>query len=567
MDIDIEKLSLPGKMNVKSYGEGKPVMAALEEMTKDPMRHNSEFLMRLLDENKDTEYGRKYGFADIKSVEDFQRKVPVSTFDDYAGYIYRMTEGGESNLITAYNVPHYAKTSGTMGNPKRIPVSDRAMMVMNKYNIAGRAAIMIDGAGFGWIDAPTLNLIESQLTTLKNGATYGAISAKVIREMGPILSQFMSSPEEALVPDPMTNTRYLHARFALMNPRIANAGFAFSSIMLELMQYIEKEWEMLVRDIEAGTIDDSVKMPAEVRESVLTKIQPMPERASELRAIFEQGFDEPFMPKVWPNMRMFSGVATGGFVAYYRKLVERYAGPDVDMFYVGLNASEGLMSLPMSLNDPDTVLIPDSIFYEFLPIESNDLNDIVTLDKVEIGKTYELIITNLSGFYRYRIRDAIKITGKHNEMPTIQFQYRIDQTLSVMGEKTTELALRNSLAKVESDLGFVSEDFSVFGDEDSDPLRYTFLIESNLPEGLTRAEIENALDADLCERNPSYGQKIEKGTLAKLELKLLQPETYLLYKDLMVSKGAAVAQLKPPRILSNEIQRRFFMVLLDEDQR
>ncbi len=565
--MDIEKLSLPGKMNMKSYSEGRPIMEALEEMTKDPMRHNTEFLLKLIDDNKDTEYGRRYGFADIRSVEDFQRQVPISTFDDYAGYIYRMTEDGETNLITAYNVPHYAKTSGTMGNPKRIPVSDRAMGVMNKYNILGRTAVMCDGSGFGWIEPPTLNTIESQLTTLKNGATYGAISAKVIREMGPVLSMFMSSPEEALVPDPKTNTRYLHARFALMDATIATAGFSFSSIMLELMQYIEKEWVTLVDDIERGTIDESIKMPIEVRESVLAKIRPMPERAAELRAIFEGGFDEPFIPKVWPNMKVFSGVATGGFAAYYQKLVDRYAGPDIDLFYVGLNASEGLLSLPMRMNDPDTVLLPDSMFYEFLPVESNDLNDVVTMDKVEVGRTYEIIITNLSGFYRYRIRDAVKIMGMHNDTPTIQFQYRIDQTLNVMGEKTTEMALRNAMEKVESDLGFSVADFSVYGDEFAEPIRYTFLVEAVLPEGMTRAEVIDALDADLCARNPSYGDKVANGRLAKLDLRFVQPETYLLYRDLMISKGAAAAQLKPPRILGNEIQRRFFLVLLDEDQR
>lgn len=564
--MDIDKLSLSGKMNMKNYSDGKPVLAALEEMTKDPMRYNTEFLMRILDDNKDTEYGRKYGFADIRTIEDFRARVPVSTFDDYAGYIYRMTEDGEKNLITSYDVTHYAKTSGTMGNPKRVPVSDRAMGIMNKYNIQCRTAIVCDGIGFDWIDPPTINLIESQMTVLKSGATYGAISAKVIRQMGDVLSLFMTSPEEALVPDPKTNTRYLHARFALMNRDVASAGFSFSSIMLELMQYIERDWEILVDDIGNGTIDDSVKMPADVRASVLSKIQPMPERAAELRAIFEQGFDEPVIPKIWPRMAVFSGVATGGFAAYYKKLVDRYAGPDVRLFYVGLNASEGMISLPMELDVPDTVLLPDSMFFEFLPIDSDNLDDIVTIDKVEVGKTYEIIITNLSGFYRYRIRDAVKITGMHNNTPLIQFQYRIDQTLSVLGEKTTEMALRDAVEKVESDFGFAVTDFSVFGDSDHEPMRYAFLMEAPVQGRPPRKELISALNDEISTRNPSYGDKVAKGMLDQPDLMFVQPETYLLYRDLMISKGSASAQLKPPRVISNDVQKRFFTVLLDEDQ-
>lgn len=563
--MDPSKLTLSGQMNMKGYAEGGPVYDSMVEMTKDPMRYNTELLMRMLDDNKDTEYGRKYGFADIKSVAEFQERVPLTTFDDYAGYVYRMTEGGESGLISAYNIAHYAKTSGTMGNPKRIPVSDRAMGVMNRYNMQLRTKVICDAIGFDWANPPYLNLIESQLTTLKNGATYGAISAKVIGQMGDYLPMLMTSPLEALVPDPKTNTRYLHARFALMNPEITSMGFSFSSILLELMQYIESEWEMLVDDIEKGTIDESVKMPADVRASVLGKIQPMPERAAQLREIFSQGFDEPIMPKIWPNLTIFSGVATGGFATYYNKLRQRYAGDGVRLFYVGLNASEGILSVPMDVDCPDSVLIPDSVFYEFIPIDSEDPGDIVTIDGVEVGKTYEIVITNQSGFYRYRIRDAVKVTGMYNNTPMIQFQYRIDQTISVLGEKTTELVLRGVAEHVERELGYSMEDFSVFGDVDSVPMRYVMLMEATLPEGLDPGAVAAELDKGLCEGNPSYGDKVAKGMLDHLRLLFLQPETYLLYRDVMISKGAASAQLKPPRIL-NEIQRRFFMALLEDNQ-
>ena len=109
------------------------------------------------------------------------------------------------------------------------------------------------------------------------------------------------------------------------------------------------------------------------------------------------------------------------------------------------------------------------------------------------------------------------------------------------------------------------EDFSVFGDVDSVPMRYVMLMEATLPEGLNPDTVAAELDKGVCEGNPSYGDKVAKGMLDHLRLLFLQPETYLLYRDVMISKGAASAQLKPPRIL-NEIQRRFFMALLEDDQ-
>ena len=65
---------------------------------------------------------------------------------------------------------------------------------------------------------------------------------------------------------------------------------------------------MLVDDIEAGIINSDIQMPQEVRESLMKKITPMPERAAELRSIFEQGFDIPFATRVWKDLQIISGV-------------------------------------------------------------------------------------------------------------------------------------------------------------------------------------------------------------------------------------------------------------------
>lgn len=162
---------------------------------------------------------------------------------------------------------------------------------------------------------------------------------------------------------------------------------------------------MLADDIEKGTIDSSVKMSAQVRESLEKKLSPMPKRAAELREIFSQGFEEPFVPKVWPRLCYLMGVGTGGFKVYADKIRDRYTGPEILQLKMGLTASEGLFSLPFDLDSDDGVLVPDSVFYEFLPLDAgDDFSKIVTLDQLEAGRDYEVIVTNCSGFYRYRMR-------------------------------------------------------------------------------------------------------------------------------------------------------------------
>ena len=84
---------------------------------------NEKLLFRILDSNRDTEYGKRYHFDRIHSIEDYKRLVPLSSYDDYAPYIERMVNQGEKGLITTYPIVQYAETSGSIGVPKKIPVS------------------------------------------------------------------------------------------------------------------------------------------------------------------------------------------------------------------------------------------------------------------------------------------------------------------------------------------------------------------------------------------------------------------------------------------------------------
>lgn len=73
----------------------------MEKSSLDPGKANEAFLFKILKENADTEYGRKYGFSDIHSVEEYRKIVPFSDYDVYELYIRRMIKNKETNLITA----------------------------------------------------------------------------------------------------------------------------------------------------------------------------------------------------------------------------------------------------------------------------------------------------------------------------------------------------------------------------------------------------------------------------------------------------------------------------------
>jgi len=388
----------------------------------------------------------------------------------------------------------------------------------------------------------------------------GPVTSRMVSDARPHIKQLFTSPQEAMFPHPDTDTRYLHARFALMDKNITGLSSSYCSYLLEIMRYIEKHHVWLVRDIENGTIDESIKMSPEVRASLLAEIEPMPARASELRDVFKDGFDTPIAPRLWPGLMYYATISTGFFTGYDTKLRERYLGDQIKLYSWGLNASEGLFSTTYDIERKDGALIPCSMFYEFLPIEAgDDYTQIITMDKLETGRIYEIILTNLSGLYRYRMGDAVRVTDKYNHLPVIQFEYRIDRTMEILDDHTSELALCTAAENTAEELGFELMDYSIYPDIDSAPARYVYFMEiGKRSPAVTDAAIRDCLEKQLYAVNSYLGEIIEKGLCGATVLHIVRDETYYHYRDLMSQKGKSLAQIKPVRIIRDEFQRSYF---------
>lgn len=147
----------------KITSDGKKVRKRLDKLTASPMKAQEDFLMTLLRDNKDTEFGKRYDFASIHSIEEYRKRVPVSSFDDYSEAVYRMTEKCETNILTVYPIKHFSKSSGTMGNPKRIPFSDKAAQISTDYSLSYLLALLDQEHLMRC--AKGLNLIEVSLQT------------------------------------------------------------------------------------------------------------------------------------------------------------------------------------------------------------------------------------------------------------------------------------------------------------------------------------------------------------------------------------------------------------------
>lgn len=555
-------MSLYGVMMKAMCLAGMSTVRALDEMTKKPAETQEALLLSVLRQNRDTEYGRKYGFSEIHSVRDYQERVPVQEYDDFAPCIERMVKG-EDGILTQEHIGHFNKTSGTLGCAKYIPLSKKQLSVIGKYHALHTNSVIASQIGYGWNNGKGVNLMEGTAVVLESGATYGSASSVAVKS-GPfknMSSGIYTSPVEARRPAKGVITRYIHARFALQERNVTYVEATFSSIILEMFRYIEDHHEMLIRDIETGTIDGSVNLPEDVRASLLSRLKPDPRRAEELRAAFAEGFGKPWAKRIWPGLQFVFSAGGANFSPYTEKLKRNILGDEVRAFYQGVSASEGMFSAVCRMDRVDSVLTPDGCFMEFRDAEDESA-PCLTMDKLEEGKCYELIITNYSGLYRYRMHDILRVTGFHNKTPLVRFETRAGYAANIRGEKTSEAAVRNAVEETEKTLGIEVTDYSIYADTDAVPPAYVIFMElRSRPEGVDNEAIRKCLEEKLIQANRNIAHHFEAGYLGDLQLALVQPETYLLYRDVMIMRGTSASQLKPVNVIRNEFQRKFFFGL------
>lgn len=545
---------------------GALVFNRFDHYTTHAMETQERILLEILKKNKNCELGKKYDFANIHSIEEFQDKVPLSTFDDYAPLIDRMVENNEKNIITSQKVLRYCSSSGSVGKPKLQPKTFKDIWSMQCSGFAGTpgcAARYMKKNGIA-DKLPTQMgplLMSLKGSRLPNGARCNMAGQVPLTNLRPILKYFITTPIDILYPEDEENTciPYFQLRFCLTNKNVTYLGSMVITLLTTMFEYLEDNWEMICNDIETGTIDGSVKCPESLRKKY-GHMKPDPKGAEELRAIFREGFDTdvPVAKRLWPKLCWGYGM-TGSTLTVYVEKLKRYVG-DLPMHNMGYAASEGYMAMPVELNASDYVLLPRSLFYEFIPEDADENTRPLTLDKLEVGKNYEIIVTNWSGLYRYRILDIVRCTGTYNNSKKIEFLYRSNMGLNVANEKTNTEMLDFVANQVQKRFGMNFEGFSYFADTDSKPPRYVLFVEehSDIPVQ-KKDEIEKYMDEQFREANEKYEKYRKLGMLGMPVIKQFEDNTYNDYKASLVAQGRVLNQIKPVTVINTPEKKEFFL--------
>jgi len=547
---------------------GKIVFKGFNHFTSIPMETQQKTLEAVIKRNKNCELGKKYDFANIHTLKDFQDKVPLSTFEDYLPLINRMIDNNEENIITGSKVIRYCSSSGSVGIPKLQPKTAKDLFNMQSMGFAATPACAAqyfkEKGIFKKLPAQMGPLLLSlNGHPLKNGMRCNGAGQIPFTYLTALLPFFTTTPIDILYPEDEENTdmSYFQLRFALTNRKVTYLGSMVITLMLTMFEYLEANWEMICNDIEKGTIDASVRCPASLRNKYEKKLKPNPKRAAELRAEFQKGFDTdvPIAKRIWPKVCWGYGMISSTLSVYVEKL-HRYIG-DMPMHNMGYAASEGYMAMPITLNANDYVLLPRSIIYEFLPVDAPDGTRPLLMDEIEVGKDYEIIVTNFSGLYRYRILDIVHVTGIHNKTPKIEFLYRSNMGLNVTNEKTTTQMLDYVANCIQKEYDISFRGYSYYGDNDEagELPRYVFLCDtpSDIPVS-KKDELEDFVDKCFRECNEKY-DKYRRWGMLRLPLVLqLEDGSYDAYKASLVAQGRVLNQIKPVTVINTPERKEFF---------
>ncbi|MBP5279515.1 MAG: GH3 auxin-responsive promoter family protein, partial [Erysipelotrichaceae bacterium] len=332
----------------------------------------------------------------------------------------------------------------------------------------------------------------------------------------------------------------------------------FMSMATFSISYLIKNHEMLIEDIEKGTVDPSVELNEQVRKKIEANIKPDPKRATELREAFSKTNKRPLISAIWPDISYIVGIGSADFEPFTKTLCE-FLDDDVTINYSLYACSESLIGFSIYPNEPKYLPIIDLAFYEFIPVDSDDREKTLLLNELEEGKLYEIIITTKGGFYRYQLKDVIQVVGFEGETPLIEFAYRANFVTDLCGTHITGYHLAESIRDLEKNYGLHVVDYCIYPNTDFDNTHIELFVE--LDRAVSKEEMkkmEASFDEYLCHYAWDYNDAVRMDLIDPVELHVVKKDAFNDYRSSQLSKGASSNQLKAMRLIDTDGKLQYF---------
>lgn len=517
-------------------------------------RAQSRLLVRLLRRNSNTEYGREYDFGSIRTVAEYQSRVPLTTYDDYRPWIEHIGHGRPA-ILTVEPVLLLEPTSGSTAATKLIPYTASLKAEFQRgiapwiVDLYAHEPALICGQAY-WSVTPVTRRGEWTSGGLPVG--FEEDSEYLGGWQRRLANSIFAVPPLVKLIGEMESFRYVTLLFLLRSRRLALISIWNPTFLTLLVGKLYEWWPKLAADIADGTISPPTLIEPELLAELRKMNPPDTPRAAEIEVAFRLlSTPSEIHLRLWPQLRLISCWADAHASSYARELAELF--PQARLQGKGLLATEGFVSFPL-LGHAGAALSLRSHFFEFLPVDDPLVGLPVSLNadsarpslahELEAGRRYSVLMTTGGGLYRYQLNDIIEVAGHYAECPLLRFVGKDDQVSDWFGEKLNAIHVERALADGFRQTG-IAPVFAMLACETEDrPAAYTLFIEAWDAKAEALLSLGDQIEEAL-RHNFHYGYSRDLGQLAPLKVFRIESGGSEAYLAACQSRGQRAGDIKP----------------------
>lgn len=478
--------------------------------------------------NADTRFGRDHRFSRIRSIEEFQDRVPLSSYSDVSPHIDAIRQG-VGDVLTHDPVRTLALSSGSVAPAKLIPYTRTLEQEFRRaiapwvIDLYSRRPSLAAGSSY-WSITPVASDRPSPPSAVPIGfeedSEYlGAAGKRLVDATLAVPGVVRSIPD-------VDAFRYVTLLFLLRRRDLRLVSVWHPSFLTLLLGALASHWELLLDDIRRGTVTPPGGLPPAIASDLGGRLHPDPRRSRQLQEIGPHD-----CARLWPRLHLVSCWADGHAALYVAEL--RTLLPHVEIQPKGLLATEGVITLPFRDRAP---LAIRSHFFEFLHDGHAYLPH-----QLAPGTVYSVVVTTGGGLYRYRLEDRVEVDGFVEHTPSLKFLGKEDHVSDVCGEKLNETFVARVVTEACASAAGAVRFALLAPDVNSRPPAYTLYLESDTPPSPALGRI---LD-ELLSANPHYRYCRTLGQLGPARMFHCRTPMFPAYAQRCRDLGQRLGDIKP----------------------
>ncbi|MBQ2542398.1 MAG: GH3 auxin-responsive promoter family protein [Bacteroidales bacterium] len=566
-------LHFPLLINLALWIKGGLQTRRLLREARRPRLASEHTLRDILSISKDTVFGKEHHFDEILAASTdselfamYQHLVPVNDYEALRPYVERH-KNGETGILFPGRPEMYATTSGTTSAPKWVPMTRKYLRdVYGKmsnvwvWNFIKHRKMALSGKVFAIVGKECEGYAP-------DGTLYGSVSGVLVRDLPPIIKKRYTASASVMSIEDYAARNYTLMRLAIQHWDVTLWSTANPSTILELQRAVDENLELMIEDIEKGTLSDKFAIDNSIREELKAYMRPRPKRAKELRELRDKNGGRILPRDYWKKLQILSTWKCGNTKVYMDKYLDYFDFEQTCYQELGYIATECRFGFALDMSN-ESVLFPHLHYYEFVPEEDMDKphKRFLQVDELEQGKRYCTYVTTYSGLFRYNMNDLVEVGGMYEKTPTIHMVGKVNGIVSLTGEKLYEPQFIEAVHQAEEETKIKTKFFVGFADVNESDYHFYFEFADEETTQETADMFANVVDEKLRAINIEYESKRASFRLNAPIAHRLQKNAYSRFKSACLEDGMRDGQFKFNLLMQDEKRREKFQVLILGDK-